>query len=43
MFGKVITEEPVVPKYFLDRYNIQEISDKAVDACVLCASIKICS
>ena len=34
MFGKVITEEPVVPKYFLDRYNIQEISDKAGDACV---------
>ena len=34
MFGKVISEEPVVPKYFLDRYNIQEISDKAVDACV---------
>ena len=34
MCDKVVTKEHFLLKYYLDRYQTQEICDEAVDACL---------
>ena len=34
MCDKLVSKEPFMRKYYLDRYKTQQMFDKAVDACL---------